>query len=286
MKAIPGLVSAGSALWRNPLILAVIVPLILLRVFQPTTSFFTLGDSSSPLFISLGVWSILLLVTVFFNGGIYGMAQQALDGRTSLENFLQEARGNYVRLLLGTLLRGGISIVTTIVGALVIMVIAALVVFGLAGIARGSTPLQVTGGGGIALFFLLLWFVPLLGSLVVTAPVLFFIQFFDAAIVVDDTRTFESFRRSAGLVRRNLLSTLGYSLFRGMIWILSLLVSLSSVYLTSPGQNGGTQPWLAGLVDSEMFYVLSSLQIGLLLIIGVFWRTYKISYYNEMIAAE
>lgn len=286
MKAIPGLVSAGSALWRNPLILAVIVPLILLRVFQPTTSFFTLGDSSSPLFISLGVWSILLLVTVFFNGGIYGMAHQALDGRASLENFLHEARGNYVRLLLGTLLRGGISIVTTIVGALVIMVIGALVVFGLAGIARGSTPLQVTGGGGIALFFLLLWFVPLLGSLVVTAPVLFFIQFFDAAIVVDDTRTFESFRRSAGLVRRNLLNTLGYSLFRGMIWILSLLVSLSSVYLTSPGQNGGTQPWLAGLVDSEMFYVLSSLQIGLLLIIGVFWRTYKISYYNEMIAAE
>lgn len=277
MKAIPGLVSAGSALWRNPLILAVIVPLILLRVFQPTTS---------SLFISLGVWSILLLVTVFFNGGIYGMAHQALDGRASLENFLQEARGNYVRLLLGTLLRGGISIVTTIIGVIVIMAVVALVVFGLAGLARGSTPLQVAGPGGIAVFFVLLWFVLLLGSLVVTMPVLFFIQFFDAAIVVDDTRTFEGFRRSAGLVRRNLLSTLGYSIFRGMSWILSLLVSLSSTYIASPGQNGGTQPWLAGLVDGGMFYVLSSLQIVLLLVIGVFWRTYKISYYNEMIAAE
>lgn len=287
MGATSALFSAGNALRRNPIILAGIVPLTIVNALRNSAYF--AGVLPYPPFRSYVVLTIVwILIVPFFDGGIYGMAQEALDGPTRLETFRHEARDNYVRLLFGSLLKIAISVAAAIIGSIVLLVFL-FVVFLFVGVALGRPTLQVgLGGGGAIGIFLLLPLILLLLGYLSTLPVIFFIQFYSAAIVVSDTPVSEGFRKSVRLVRNALASTLGYSLLYVMI---GLLDTVPFWYFTvAHGNPTGLNSVPASVPSVPLDELLSGslmlLTVVVSIVVGAFLRTYRISYYVTLIETE
>lgn len=287
MGATSALFTAGNALRRNPIVLAGIVPLTIVNALRNSAYFADVlpySQFGSYVVLTL-VW---ILIVPFFDGGIYGMAQEALDGPTRLETFLHEARDNYVRLLFGSFLKIAISVAAAIIGSIVLLVFL-FVVFLFVGVALGRPTLQVgLGGGGAIGIVLLLPLVLLLFGYLATLPVIFFIQFYGAAIVVSDTPVFEGFRTSVGLVRNALASTLGYSL---LYVVIGLLDTVPMWYFTVAhgdlaGQNSVPMSVSAVSLSEILSGSLMLLTIVVSVIVGAFLRTYRISYYVTLIETE
>ncbi|MFC5278700.1 hypothetical protein ACFPM1_08025 [Halorubrum rubrum] len=154
-----------------------------------------------------------LIAFPFVLGGFIGTARAAIDGGDpSLAHFFGTARTHYVRLLLGTvvfvLLVFGTAVGFALVGFVLGVASAALVaVHETAALAMGAVSLLV-------------WLAGVLG--VVT-----FVQFYEAAIVIEHRSVVESFQRSVELVRSNLGSVVGFSL----VWLVSFNAVLLPEYL-------------------------------------------------------
>lgn len=288
MGATSALFTAGNALRRNPIILAGIAPLIIASILRnPAYSVDALPYSPFGSYVGLTI--VWILIVPFFDGGIYGMAQEALEGPTSLETFLREARENYVRLLFGSLLKIAITVVTAIIGIIVLLIFL-FVVFIFVGVALGRPTLQIgaSGAGAAAFIVFILPIILLLLGYVFTLPVIFFIQFYGAAIVVSDTPVFEGFRKSVGLVRSALGSTLGYSLLYVVIGLLDTvpLWYYTAVSADPTSQNPVRAAVLTVPLDGSISNSLALLMVVLSVVIGAFLRTYRISYYVDLIETE
>lgn len=280
MGAISAVSSAGAALRRNPVIFVAMVVVVGVSLLSTVVQFLPIAND--PLVSSLLTSVISLVVTVFVSpfieGGIIGMAHEGVVGRTGFGTFLSEGRENYVGLLLANVLLFAIFIATGIV-YLVVSVVIALV----AGFAMGG----MGGGGGFAsgvglgagLVFTGISALLLIGALLVP----FFLQFYRAAIVVDDAGVTDSFRRSAGLVRANFAKTIGYN-------VVALLVNLVAVipivyYVVTqvsvsdtPANAVGNGFFGTALSGGLVFFVASAV---LSLLIGAFLRTYYVAYYVD-----
>ena len=252
-----------STLLRNPVLF---VPVLLLTLLQTPQ---LLLQSSAPILasvVSLAISALFLVVTPFVQAGFIGMADEALDGRTSLSTFVAAGKANFVQVFLVYLVLVGVNL------ALGILVFLAAV-FGVVGVSLGG------GGSNTALL--------VVAALVAVAVVLaylllvFLIQFYGQAIVVDGFDALGSITHSYALVRRNLASVLGYTLFVGVLaGGFGLVVGISSA-ITAPAAP--TDPFAVGL-PSLGAVAGSALLVVVGTLFGSFFGVFSVSYYRELAA--
>lgn len=261
MAVITALHQTPSALRRNPILF---VPVLVFGVLQAPQ---LILQSVNPLLASLVsmVLSLVYLVVVpFFQAGLLGLADEALDGTTSIDTFVQQGKSNYISVLVAYLLLVAINFVLGFVGLLV-------VVFG--GV------LVVAEGGSLSLLSLLV--LALVGGVLLLCYLVFvfFIQFYGQAIVIDDDSAIDGIRRSMGLVKRHAVSVLGYSLLVGLVGGISGLF-LGAVSILASPQNTELlalpQPSLPVIVGSVVLVVLGTTILGAVLV------TYSVAFYRQL----
>ena len=193
MGALKALQQSPGALIRNPVL---VIPVLVIGLFQLPQ---LLLQATNPLLaslVSLGISLVLILLSPFFQAGIVGMADEALDGRTRLRSFIADGKAHYVNMLVAYILLLVIGFVLFIVFFIVSFILGILVLphVEFSGFAVGALGL-----------FLVVSYLPMF-------LFVFFVQFYGQAIVLDNESSMDGIRRSVSLVRRNLLSTFSYSI--------------------------------------------------------------------------
>ena len=294
MTALQSIRPAASGIVRNP-VLVVITALFGLSqlpnlLVQPTRPVLAAV-------VSLVSTGVLILVVPFFQGGLLGMASEAIRGKTSLSTLIAEGKANYVPLLLAYV----VLLAVNVVFAFVVVFAVVIAVIGVSiggvggsgidgsGIAGGvDVASGVASGGGVTLLAVI--GVVAGGLALAYLLVTFFVQFYSHAIVLDDTSLVDGFRRSVGLVRSNLLGVFGYSLVLlvggvafGTIGAIGGIVSAargsaSPELPASPLADlvAGVEPTLGILVAFAAVYVLST---G---VFGAFYATYSVAFYESI----
>lgn len=251
-----------SALVRNPVVFVPVIALSALQVPQ------LLLQSSAPLVAAgASVLGSLLSVVLapFLQAGIVGMADEALDGRTSLSTFVAAGREHYVSVFVVYLLLIGVNIA---LGVLVFLGVLAGAI-GFAGSSGGTPDTAVLAvlalvGGAVLLAYLLF---------------VFAIQFYGQAIVLDGFDAIASVRHSAGLVRRNLASVFGYSLLVSVFGGGSGVVAgLASATATTPS---AADPFAVGLPSLGPVATAAVVLVASALFGGVF-GVFSVSFYREI----
>ncbi|WP_181691322.1 hypothetical protein [Natronomonas sp. LN261] len=260
MAALNSLHPAVRALIRNPILIVIVglyglvqLPQLALQPTQPIVA----------AIISLGITGLMLVVMPFFQGGLLGMADEALNGQTSLGTLVSEGKTNYIRLLLAYLALFAVNLIFGFIAFIVVLL-------GGVGLFAGDSRPGLAALGAIAVVGILFALAYLL--------VIFFIQFYAHAIVLTDTTLVDGFKRSVSLVRQNIVSTLGYTLillvgslvFGGIGSIASLLLSPQATELPLPDVS---MPVLAG---AAIVYVVA------LAILGAFYATYSVAFYRSI----
>ena len=252
-----------SALRRNPVLL---VPILVILVLQiPQFALQAVNPLLSSL-VSLGVSLVFLVVMPFFQGGLIAMADEALDGRTALQTFVDDGKSNYVSLLVAYLALIAVNFALGMV-AFFVALFGGIFVMGSGGLESASITVLVAIGIVVALIVILYLLV------------LFFIQFYGQAIVIEEMGAVDGLKHSASVVRRHIVSTLGYSIlvgilggvFGGVFGVLSLLVSPQSAAAFPLPEL--SLPLVAG--------------VGLLVLVagtlfGGFFAVYSVSFYREL----
>lgn len=202
MGAISALSDTASALGRNPVLFASAAVLGVAGAAVQAT-----GLAGGPVPYS-GLWLLagFAVVEPLLAGGLLGMADEAVSGRTSPDAFWTHAVENYVDLLVARL------VVATAVAAVAGVAVAAALALGVS--------LVPDPGGGQSMHDPLAGLVPLLTGTVVVVAVLgppvvlahVLGQFYPAGVVVADAGALGSFRYSARLVVEHPLAALGYTL--------------------------------------------------------------------------
>lgn len=216
---------------------------------------------------SLAITGVMILVMPFFQGGLLGMADEALGGRTDLGTLVSEGRANYFGLLLAYL---AVLAVNLVFGFIAFV---GLVVGGIGLFAAGGAPDPASLGA-----------IAVVGLLFVLAYLLFafFVQFYAHAIVLSDSGLVEGFKRSVGLVRRNLLSVIGYTIilvlggaiFGGVGGAASVLLSPQAAELPLPDLS------LPVLIGAAVVYVLA------IAVLGAFYAAYSVAFYRSIDATD
>lgn len=252
--------SATSALRRNPVIVGVMFVVVLLQI---PLQLAPLADPMLSSVVSLGITAASVFVVPFVLGGLLGMADEALVGTTSLSTFLEEGKHNYVSLFGAYLLILGASFVFGIVIAIG-TVFAVLVALGVGGSAT------LASVGIVAVVVVLLLFVPLL-----------FVQFYGQAIVLDGEGAIGGFRRSIGVVRRNLVSVFGYTvLVFGVSIVFGLLASVP-VFLFR-GQQ--TELYASMLPEVSTGVLVGLLALGVVVssVLSGLFLTFSVAFYRRI----
>lgn len=257
-----------GALTRNPIIVAVFAAFALLQIPM------SVAQAIDPIvgsIVSLGLTGLLLLLSPFFQAGAMKMADEGLDGRTSLDSFLSAGKEYYLSML------GAFALVFAVNFVLVIVGFVASFVVGVAAIGAAGGP--GAAGGGAFLLVLLVYGVLALAYL----GFAFFVQFYGQEIVLNGASAIDGITQSVGLVRRNLLSTLGYFVvllvlgfvFTAVIVVLSILV-LGIGGATGTGPGMATPSVTTSLLQSIVVVVLVTVMSSVVTVFSVsFWRTIR-----------
>lgn len=275
MAAIKSLRTALQILVRTPVLF--LAGLFLALVLLPQTVLSLAGVPIVPMLLQI----LTFFITPFILAGLIGMAAEGLDGDTSLSTWKRVGRDRYLPLLLGSLVEFGIAILFGI--AFLVAIVGIVFAIGVGSIASGGFDPSSLGTGtlliGIAVVGLLL-----LAYLVVA----FFIQFYQVAIVADEADVVDGFRDSIGLVRNNLLSTLGYSIITVVV---SLLVSAPVVAFAAFAALGSPQPPTGGTPMPGAFAptgfslvtvaALSAITFALSTVLTTFKLTYATAFYRQ-----
>ncbi|MCH7660923.1 MAG: hypothetical protein IH933_10205 [Euryarchaeota archaeon] len=253
MGAINSLSTAVTTLRENPVIL---VGGLFFAIFGELSVF---AQFAGP-FAGLGLTVFWILLWPFVLAGFIGLVHAGLDGETSVGRFFSTGRSNYLSML-GATVAFFVLFGTIVAGAVIFAAIAA--------VGAGGTGLAIVTGAVIV-------FLP--------AAVLYvFLQFYDTGVVISDTGAIGAFSHSAGLVRRNFLSVIGYSI---LFWLLSFAPRLPDMALfflavEFPDPEAGQG---SAMVVSEPLFVLSvvlGLTLGTLAI-ALAW-TYHVVYYRSIL---
>lgn len=136
------------------------------------------------------VSAVVVLVTPVFQAGIIGMADEYLQGRTRLASFFAHGRDHYLTMLVAYLRIFVVSLALVVVPTIVV-----------AGVLLPHLDVSHAAAAGLLAIVLL--------PFVLFA---FFLPCYGQAIVLDGAGVIGGKRRSVGLVRRTIPSTLGYNL--------------------------------------------------------------------------
>lgn len=264
MAALKALPPAVRAVIRNPILVVLVglfglvqLPQLALQPTQPILA----------AMVSLAMTGLVILVMPFVQGGLLGMADEALAGTTTLGTLVSVGKANYVTLFLAYLALFAVNVVLGFVAMFGVLV------------------------GGLGLFagdgqpgFAALAIVAVFGVVFALAylVVAFFVQFYAHAIVLSDSGLVAGFTRSMGLVRSHLLSALGYSIIvlTGSL-VFGGIAGIGSTLL-SPQATGLPVPQLSTTVflGAAIGYVVA------IAIFGAFYATYSVAFYRAIETPE
>lgn len=263
MAVLKALQPAVSGLLRNPILFVITglygiiqLPQLLLQGQDPIVA----------ALVSLVFSGILLFVFPFFQGGLLAMGDEAITGTTSLDTLLQAGKSNYIALLLAYLILLAINLVFG-------MMLFFGILIGGVGLYAGDVQPSlavITLLVGIGLLFVLAYVL-----------VLFVVQFYAHAIVLNDAELIDGFKQSVGLVRRRWLSVAGYS----------VLLAVGGAFFGAIGAVATTLFTGEPLFGRAMPDLSIPLAIGALLVfllstafIGALYATYSVAFYREISA--
>ena len=275
MGAISAFSTAAATLKRNHVLLGMAF-LVTLFNFGFTAVTAVLPPSIAGL-VSLPLSGLTFLLMPFFVGGLLAIAYEGLDGNGRFETFLDGGRANYLRLLGAMVLFGVLFSVITVAVVIGVGVVAVFVVgMNVTGAGGGLA----ASGGGLAVVAI----AGLLGFLALVLP-MYFLQFYAPAIVVSNLGVVESFERSAGLVRRNLVPTLGYMAISAVVGVVA---GLAGVVVTVFGGiyagTAGTEPLLPE-VGVAVLVLVMVLVVGVTTVISAFGVTYQVAFYDDRLGS-
>lgn len=267
MVVLTSLRSAIAGLARNPVLFVAAGILALVQLPQFVAQAF---DPLVAGLISIAFSLALVVLMPFFQAGLFGMAEEALSGRTRFGTFLSAGRAHYVSMLVAYLL----LLAAVVAFGIVVLVVAALfLVFVLgSGGPLFENPATLAVGGVLAA-----------AVAVVYLGVVFFVQFYGQAIVVDDVGAIDGYRRSVRSVRRNLLATFGYSLLAGVFGLLfGGLAALAAMLLTPEQATMVSLPTLSPggtAAVAVLLVVLTTLSTA-------FFMTFSVAFYRGISSGE
>lgn len=262
MAVLSALRRTPGALQRNPVLFVPVLVIVLFQVPQLVL------QSINPLLasvVSLGLSLVFILVLPFFQAGIIGMADEALDERTSLKSFIREGKDNYVSVLVAYLVLVAVNFA---IGFAVFIT----------AIPIGFAVFSDLGGGvGIAVLVI----AGLIALIIGLAYLLFifFIQFYGQAIVIDNLGAVDGLKHSYAVVRRNLVSTLGYSVLVGVLGGLAGGVFAIASMLVSPQSTT--------ILPLPQLSVVGTVGVALLIgvfgaLFGGFFGVYSVVFYRTI----
>lgn len=265
MAVVESLRQVPDALYRNPVLVVPVAAYLLLQAPQLLS-----GTVDPALQSALSTaWSLLtVVVTPFYVSGLFTMADEALDGTTSLGSFVDGGKRHYVPFIVAYVVLMAINIGIGVLFA-VVAVVAAVGILSGGGLA-GTGPFAL-GAVGVA------------GGLVVLAylAVNFLLQFYAQAVVLDGEAGIGAHRRSVSLVRGNPVSALGFALLRGAISLLGAAPIVVVTLSVTPGVSDvlpvpelSTATLVAAAVGG---YVLS-------VAVSTVTSTYSVSFYRTLTA--
>ena len=252
-----------KTLVANPIVFVPVVIVMALQVPQVAL------QSISPVLsgiVSLGLSLLFIVVLPFFQGGLIGMADEALDGRTTIQTFVDAGKSNYVSILVGYLALMAINFVLGII-VFSVAIFGGAALFQDGGLQTANTTILVGSSIILALVFL------------AYLLLIFFVQFYGQAIVLEDMSVVAGFKRSAAVVRHHLVSTLGYSLIGAVIGGLAGSIFATASILLSPQPTpmlALPAPSLPAVVGTGLVIVVGGI------LFGGFFAVYSVSFYRAI----
>ncbi|NEU56903.1 hypothetical protein [Halorussus sp. MSC15.2] len=213
---------------------------------------------------------VVQLASLVFVAGAYGMVAEAFDGTPRLGTILSEGKANFADALAATLL--------LVVAAVAVFVVA--IVVGLIGL---FAVISSNGGGNSPVILVLV----MGGTYLLALVPMFFLQFYLPAVVVSDESPADSLKQSYRLVRRNLLSTLGFDAVLAVVTVVGSLpiILLYARYAGSLATGTTTQTGypLAGLSPEVVVpYVAATAVLGT--VTSTFFYVYQVAFYRECLS--
>ncbi|WP_042663377.1 hypothetical protein [Haloferax sp. ATB1] len=278
MAALQSIGTAAGTLRRNPILFVVAAAFSLIQL----PSMF--AQAVSPFIgsiISLGFSGLMIFILPFFLGGVLGMANEAIDSRTSLSTFVSEGKTHYVSLLVVYFSLLAVNLVLSFVGVFA-SVFVGIAVLG-SNAQAGTATLAILG-------------VVVLAVTLTYLAVVFVSQFFGHAIVIDDLGAVDGIKRSVACVRNNLVSVLGYSVITGLGGLLvgAFAVVISFVLTPSLQHQGAavTESGAGGPAASAVSSLptvgvvgMVAIAVGLVLVsglVGGFFAAYSTAFYRSI----
>ncbi|SFR46679.1 DUF7847 domain-containing protein [Halogeometricum limi] len=267
MAALQSLRTALGSLGRNPVLF--LGGLAYALVILPQTATQLAGIPVAPTLLQI----LTFFVTPFFLAGVIGMAGEALNGDTSLPTLRRVGKNRYVPLLVANFVEFVLVLAIAIVGLIVVAIS-----FVLASTSGAPGPVLAAVVGLVVL---------------VALAISFFIQFFPVAIALGDADAIGGFKESVGLVRRNLLSTLGYSVISLVVTVVTIVPTvgatlypvLSNVDQLQEMQQSGMDQAAASqmaafqLSTTEVVLV-SAISLATTMLLFTFQQTYATAFYR------
>ncbi|WP_424009162.1 hypothetical protein [Haloferax denitrificans] len=278
MSALQSIGTAAGSLRRNPILFVVAMAFSLIQlpsVFAQAVSPF-IGS-----IISLGFSGLTIFIVPFFLGGVLGMANEAIDGRTSLGTFVSEGKTHYVSLLVVYFSLLVVNFVLSFVGVFA-SVFVGIAVLGSNG-EMSTVALAILG-------------VVVLAVALTYLAVVFVVQFFGHAIVIDDLGAVDGIKRSVSCVRNNIVSVLGYSVITGLGGVLAGAFAVVISLLLTPSlrhQGAAVAGAGSGAPAASAFSSLPTVgvvgmvvvAVGLVLVsglVGGFFAAYSTAFYRSI----
>lgn len=248
-----------ATLWRNPIVFVPVLAWTCIQVPGPL-----LREVNPLLASAFSPWRPLLLITVtpFVHAGLIGMADEALDGSTSLRTFVRTGREHYASVFPAYIV---VASVNTVLGFGILLGVAFLFLFG-----AGAPNLIALVIGGVVVLVL-----------VASLLVLVFIQFYGHAIVIDGAGFVEGLKRSASLVRQHLLRTLGYSVL-GSITAAIFAVGVVASYLWLCSWNPTTFGLPLPQLSAPEIAGGTALVLAVQTLVGGAFATYSVAFYHAI----
>ncbi|WP_058828498.1 hypothetical protein [Haloferax sp. Q22] len=278
MAALQSIGTAAGTLRRNPILFVVAAAFSLIQL----PSMF--AQAVSPLIgsiISLGFSGLMIFILPFFLGGVLGMANEAIDSRTSLSTFVSEGKTHYVSLLVVYFSLLAVNLVLSFVGVFA-SVFVGIAVLG-SNAQAGTATLAILG-------------VVVLAVTLTYLAVVFVSQFFGHAIVIDDLGAVDGIKRSVACVRNNLVSVLGYTVITGLGGLLVGAFAVVISFLLTPSlqhQGAAVTGSEAGAPAASAVSSLPTvgvvgmvaIAVGLVLVsglVGGFFAAYSTAFYRSI----
>ncbi|MFC4449981.1 hypothetical protein [Halorussus aquaticus] len=267
MAVVSSLSTAVETLRRNPVLFVAGAVVALLNAAVAGGQMLSSGPARVAW--SFGTFAVQLASLVFV-AGAYGMVAEAFDGTPRLGTILSEGKANFADVLAATLLLV-VAAVAVFVVAMVVGVIGLVVVISSEG--GDLSPVILALGLGATYLLALL-------------P-MFFLQFYLPAVVVSDESPADSLKRSYRLVRRNLLSTLGFDAVLAVVTVVGSLpvILLYARHAGSLATGTATQTTypLAGLSPEVVVpYLAATAVLGT--VTGTFFYVYQVAFYRECLS--